>query len=88
MSQHEITHNSIKKLMKNKKALNSTLYHGIAKDDTRYFMLDSMLYHKIVIDSLFSSKLYPCTPFVRFVIFLVKMVKKAHNGRVKSEHVL
>ena len=44
VSQHEITHNSIRKLEKNKKALKSTLYHDIAKDDTRYLMLDSMLY--------------------------------------------
>ena len=50
VSQHEITHNSIRKLEKNKKALNSTLYHDIAKDDTRYLMLDSMIFHKIAID--------------------------------------
>ena len=43
VSQHEITHNSIRRLEKNKKALNRTLYYDIAKDDTRYLMLDSML---------------------------------------------
>ena len=32
-------------------------------------MLDSMLYHKIAIDSLFSNKLYPCAPIVRLVFF-------------------
>ena len=73
MSQHEITHNSIRKrkLEKNKKALNSTLYHDIAKDYTRYLVVDSMLYHKIAIDSSFSNKLYPntCAPIVRLVIF-------------------
>ena len=41
-SQHEITHNSIRKLEKNKKSLDSTIYHDIAKYDTRYFMLDNM----------------------------------------------
>ena len=50
-SQHEITRSSIRKLWKNKKALNNTIYHDVAKDDTRYLMLDSMLYHKIEIDS-------------------------------------
>ena len=42
VSYHEITHYSIRKLEKNKKALNSTTYHDIAKDDTRYLMLGSM----------------------------------------------
>ena len=28
-------------------------------------MLDSMLYHKIAIDSSFCNKLYPCGPIVR-----------------------
>ena len=65
-SQLEITHNSIRKLEKNKKVLNSTKYHDIAKDDTRYLMLDSMLYHKIKRDSSFSNKLYPCAPIVGF----------------------
>jgi len=60
-SQHEITQNSIRKLEKNKKALNSTIFHGIANDDTRYLMLDSILYHEIAIESSFSNKLYPCT---------------------------
>ena len=71
VSQHEITHNSIRNLEKNKKALNSTLYHNIAKDYTRYLVVDSMLYHKIAIDSSFSNKLYPntCAPIVRLVIF-------------------
>ena len=68
-SQHEITHNSLRKLEK-KKSLNSTIYHDIAKYDTRYLMLDNMLYHKIVIDSSFSNELYPCAPIVRLVIFL------------------
>ena len=31
-SHHEIRHKSIRKLEKNKKALNSTIYHDIAKD--------------------------------------------------------
>ena len=53
----DISHKSIKKLEKNKKALNSTIYHDIAKHNTRYLMLDSMLYHKIAIDSSFSYKL-------------------------------
>ena len=75
MSQHEITHNSIRKLEKNKKALNSTIYHDIAKDDTIYLMLDSMLYHKIAIDSSFSNKLYPCAPIVCLVIFLKLFAK-------------
>ena len=44
VSQHEITHNSIRKLEKNKKALNSTLYHDIAKDDTRHLMLDCSIH--------------------------------------------
>ena len=57
VSQNEITHNSIRKLEKNKKVLNSTKYHDIAKDDTRYLMLDRMLYHKIAIDNSFSNKL-------------------------------
>ena len=68
-SQHEITHNSLRKLEKNKKSLNSTFYHDIAKYDTRYLMLDKKLYHKIVIDSSFNNKLYPCAPIVRLVIF-------------------
>ena len=68
-SQHEITHNSLRKLEK-KKSLNSTIYHDIAKYDTRYLMLDNMLYHKIVIDSSFSNELYPCAPIVRLIIFL------------------
>ena len=42
-SKHEIKHSSIRKLYKNKKALKSTIYHDVAKDDTRYLMLDSML---------------------------------------------
>ena len=46
----EPTWDSIRKLEKNKKALNSTLYHDIAKYDTRYLMLDSMIFHKIAID--------------------------------------
>ena len=50
VSQLEITHNIMRNLEKNKKALNSTLYHDIAKDDTRYLMLDSMIFHKIAID--------------------------------------
>ena len=58
-SQHEITHNSLRKMDKTKKSLNSTVYHDIAKYDTRYLMLDSMLYHKIAIDSSFSNELYP-----------------------------
>ena len=58
-SQHDIIHNRIRKIEKNKKALNGTIYHDIAKDDTRYLLLDSMLYHKIAIDSSFSNKLYP-----------------------------
>ena len=70
-SQHEITHNSLRKLEKKKKSLNSTIYHDIAKYDTRYLMLDNMLYHKIVIDSSFSNELYPCAPIVRLVIFVV-----------------
>ena len=68
-SRHEITQNSLRKLEKNKKSLNSNIYHDIAKDDTRYLMLDSMLYHKIAIDNLFFNKLYPCAPIVRLVIF-------------------
>ena len=64
MSQHEITHNSIRNLEKNKKALNSTIYHDIAKDDTIYLMLDIMLYHKIAIDRSFSNKFYPCVRLV------------------------
>ena len=71
VSQLEITHNSIRNLEKNKKALNSTIYYDIAKDDTRYLMLDSILYHKIATDSSFSNKLYPCTPFVCLVIFVL-----------------
>ena len=67
-SQHEITHNSLRKLEK-KKSLNSTIYHDIAKYDTRYLMLDNMLYHKIAIDSSFSNELYPCAPIVRLIIF-------------------
>ena len=70
VNQQEITHNIIRKLEENKIALNSNFYHDIAKDDTRYPMLDSMLYHKIAIDSFFSNKLYPCAPIVCLVIFI------------------
>ena len=70
-SQHEITHNSLRKLEKNKKSLNSNIYHNIAKYNTRYLMLDNMLYHKIVIDSSFIIKLYPCAPIVRLVNFFL-----------------
>ena len=45
-SHHEITQKSIRKLEKNKKALNSTIHHDIAKYDPRCLILDSMLYHK------------------------------------------
>ena len=69
-SQHEITHNSIRKLEKNKKTLNNTIYPDIAKYDTRYLMLDHMSYHKILIDRSFSNELYPCAPIVRLVIFI------------------
>ena len=69
VSQHEITPNSIRKLENNKKALNSIIYHDIAKDDTRYLLLDSILYHKVARNSSFSNKLYPCAPIVRLVIF-------------------
>ena len=56
-SQHEITHNILRKLEKNKKSLyNTILYHEIAKYDKRYLMLDSMSYHKIAIDSSFSNE--------------------------------
>ena len=79
-SQHEITHNSIRKLEKNKKSLDSTIYHDIAKYDTRYLMLDNMLYHKIVIDSSFSNELYPCAPIVRLVIFCCSF----YRGKTKS----
>ena len=68
-SQYEITHNGLRKLEKNKKSLNSTMYHDIAKYDTRYLMLDSMLYQKITIDSSFSNELYPCAPIVRLITF-------------------
>ena len=53
VSQHEISHNSIRKLEKNKKTSNSTIYHDKAKDDTRYLLLESMLYHKMARDSSF-----------------------------------
>ena len=69
-SQHEITHNSLRKLEKNKKSINSTIYHDKAKYDARYLMLDNMLYQKIVIDNSFNNELYPCAPIVRLVIFL------------------
>ena len=46
-----ITRASIKKLEKNEKALNSNIYHDIGKDETRYLMLDNMLYRKIAIDN-------------------------------------
>ena len=58
-------------LKKNKKALNTTIYHDIAKDDTSYRMLDSMLYHKIAKDNSFCNKLYPCAPIVCLVIFFL-----------------
>ena len=58
-SQHEITHNSIRKLEMTQDMLDSALR--------------SMLYHKIAIDSLFSSKLYPRAPTVRLVIFYLVM---------------
>ena len=58
VSQHEITPNSIRKLENNKKALNSIIYHDIAKDDTRYLLLGSILYYEIARDSSFSNKLY------------------------------
>ena len=57
-SLNEITHNSIRNLKKNKKALNITIYHDIAKDDTRYLLLGSILYCEIARDSSFSNKLY------------------------------
>ena len=68
-----ITHISIRKLEKNKKALNSTIHRDITKDDTRYLMLDSMLYHKIAVDNSFCNKLYPCAPIVRLVIFIIRI---------------
>ena len=43
------------KLEKNTKALNNTIYHKIAKDDTRYLLLESMLYHRIARDSSFCN---------------------------------
>ena len=64
-----MTHNSLRKLEKNKKSLNRTIYHDIVKYDKRYLMLDNMLYHKIVIDSSFSNELYPCAPIVRLITF-------------------
>ena len=69
-SQHEITYISLRKMEKNKKSVNITRYHDIAKYDTKYLMLDSMLYHNFTIDRSFSNELYPCAPIVRLVIFL------------------
>ena len=65
MSQHEITHNSIRKLEKNKKALDNTIYHDIAKDETRYLLLDSVSYHKI---ARVCEEVVPMCPY-RLVIF-------------------
>ena len=69
MRYQTITRASIRKLETDKKALNANIFHGIAKDDTRYLMLDSMLYHKIAIDNSFCNNVYPCAPIVRLVIF-------------------
>ena len=74
-----ITRASIRKLEKNKKALNSNIYHDITKDDTRYLMLDIMLYHKIAIDNSFCNKLYPCTPIVRLVIFIFRRGSESNS---------
>ena len=59
----------IRKLEKNKKALKSTIFHALAKDDTGYLLLDIILYHKIARDSEFSNKLYTCIPILHLAIF-------------------
>ena len=40
------------------------MYNEIVKDNTRYQLLDSMLYQKIARQSKFCNKLYQCTPIV------------------------
>ena len=73
-SQHDIIHNRIRKIEKNKKALNGTIYHDIAKDDTRYLLLDSMFYQKMARNSSFCNKLYPCAPIVRLVFLSFDLI--------------
>ena len=60
------------KLENNTKKFDSPIYHNIAKYDTRYLLLESILYHRIARDSSFCNKLYQCAPIVRLVIFLKK----------------
>ena len=46
------------------------------------FVRQHALYHKIVIDSSFCNKFYPCAPIVRLVIFLLKLAFRRANARL------
>ena len=63
---------SIRKLEKNTKVLNITIYHNIAKDDTRFLLLESILYHRLA--SSFCNKLYPCLKKIK------KIYSDGHNS--------